>query len=51
MSILMIMIPISLVLGFSFLIWFFWAVENDQWSNLKESSYLVLEERDLENEK
>lgn len=51
MNILVIMIPISLFLGFGFLFWFLWSVEVDQWTDLDEAAKLVFEEREQLNDK
>lgn len=44
MEILYFMVYLSLGLSFSFLAFFFWAVNTDQWSSLDSASVNLLEE-------
>ena len=48
MTVLVYMIPISLILGLGFLGAFLWAIENDQMQNLDDKSLLAIE---IEQEK
>jgi len=44
MMILLMMIPISLLLGFGFLIGFVWAVKNGQFDDTKTPAHRILED-------
>ena len=44
-DVLYIMVFISLGMSFGFLVFFFWAVDSDQWSSLDSASYEILDEQ------
>lgn len=45
MDVLYIMVFISLGMSFGFLVFFFWAVDSDQWNSLDSASFEILDEQ------
>lgn len=50
MEVLILMIPMSLLLGFGFLYVFIWSVEKDQWSDIEKGSKLIFDPRESEHD-
>ena len=46
MTILLLLIPVAVLLGFAGLIAFFWAMRSGQWDDLEGEGHRVLIERD-----